>query len=115
FDHALGTSAGSLSPRTKFKELARYEFSLPPVPEQRRVAEIMRAAGDAVERAQDVVSALDLLAASVVEEAEKAAGDWLTLDEVLREPPRNGLTIQPTETEPGAWSLTIGSVTESGY
>lgn len=41
FEHALDTSAGSLSPRTKFKELARYEFPLPPLDEQRRIAEIL--------------------------------------------------------------------------
>lgn len=40
FEHALGTSAGSLSPRTKWSDLARYEFALPPKYEQRRIAEI---------------------------------------------------------------------------
>ena len=30
FEHALGTSAGSLSPRTRWSQLADYEFSLPP-------------------------------------------------------------------------------------
>lgn len=37
FDHALGTSAGSLSPRTKWQELAKYEFALPPISEQERI------------------------------------------------------------------------------
>ena len=38
FQHALGTSAGSLSPRTKFKELAKYQFKLPQwVVEQERL------------------------------------------------------------------------------
>ena len=41
FDHALGTSAGSLSPRTKWQELAKYEFSLPPIAEQRRTVQLM--------------------------------------------------------------------------
>ena len=31
FDHALGTSAGSLSPRTNWRDLANFEFDLPPV------------------------------------------------------------------------------------
>jgi type I restriction enzyme, S subunit len=44
FEHALDTSAGSLSPRTKFKDLAQYEFPLPPLDEQRRIAEILWAA-----------------------------------------------------------------------
>lgn len=41
FDHALGTSAGSLSPRTKWQELAKYEFVLPPIAEQRRIVSLM--------------------------------------------------------------------------
>ncbi len=41
FDHALGTSAGSLSPRTKWQELAKYEFTLPPIAEQRRIIQSM--------------------------------------------------------------------------
>jgi type I restriction enzyme S subunit len=41
FDHALGTSAGSLSPRTKWAELAKYEFALPPLDEQQRIVEVL--------------------------------------------------------------------------
>ena len=38
FAHAIGTSAGSLSPRTNWRSLAAYEFALPPLDEQRRIA-----------------------------------------------------------------------------
>ena len=41
FEHAIGTSAGSLSPRTNWGGLANYEFALPPVDEQRRIAEAL--------------------------------------------------------------------------
>ena len=42
FDHALGTSAGSLSPRTKWQELAKYEFVLPPIAEQHRIVKLIK-------------------------------------------------------------------------
>jgi type I restriction enzyme S subunit len=42
FDHAIGTSAGSLSPRTNWKSLANYEFALPPLEEQQRIAEVLQ-------------------------------------------------------------------------
>src|SRR6266566_2737717 len=38
FEHAVGTSAGSLSPRTNWASLASYEFALPPIKEQQRIA-----------------------------------------------------------------------------
>lgn len=37
FDHAVGTSAGSLSPRTNWESLADFEFVLPPMEEQQRM------------------------------------------------------------------------------
>lgn len=48
FDHALGTSAGSLSPRTKWVELAKYEFALPPIDEQRQLCGAMRSIDTAI-------------------------------------------------------------------
>ncbi|HEX4114820.1 MAG TPA: restriction endonuclease subunit S [Solirubrobacteraceae bacterium] len=41
FDHALGTSAGSLSPRTNWRDLSNFEFDLPPVDEQKRIADLV--------------------------------------------------------------------------
>ena len=41
FEHAIGTSAGSLSPRTNWDSLANYKFALPPMEEQRRLSEIL--------------------------------------------------------------------------
>lgn len=43
FEHAVGTSAGSLSPRTNWSSLAEYEFALPPLEEQRRFASMLDA------------------------------------------------------------------------
>ena len=48
YEYALNTSAGSLSPRTKWKDLAEYEFALPPKDEQRRIADILWAADEAI-------------------------------------------------------------------
>lgn len=49
FQHAVGTSAGSLSPRTNWSSLASFEFDLPPLDQQRRIAEILWAADDAMQ------------------------------------------------------------------
>jgi type I restriction enzyme, S subunit len=49
FDYAIQTSAGSLSPRTKWPHLAQYEFALPPLAEQRRIAEVLTAVEETTE------------------------------------------------------------------
>ena len=63
FEHAIGTSAGSLSPRTNWRNLAAYEFALPSLDEQRRIAEAAISAGALSE------ALLNLLAAAVTTHA----------------------------------------------
>ena len=41
FQHAVGTSAGSLSPRTNWTSLANFEFALLPLAEQRNFADLV--------------------------------------------------------------------------
>lgn len=41
FEHALGTSAGSLSPRTNWRDLKDFEFDLPPLEEQKRITNLL--------------------------------------------------------------------------
>lgn len=50
FEHAVGTSAGSLSPRTNWISLAGFEFALPAIAEQRRLVHVLQACEDATEK-----------------------------------------------------------------
>src|SRR5438093_422506 len=49
FQHAVGTSAGSLSPRTNWSSLTSFEFDLPPLDQQRRIAEILWAVDETLQ------------------------------------------------------------------
>lgn len=71
FDHAVGTSAGSLSPRTNWKSLADFEFALPPIDEQRRMAKALSGADDIVYTLRRLIEALVLLRQSLVDELTK--------------------------------------------
>jgi type I restriction enzyme S subunit len=79
FDHALGTSAGSLSPRTKWQELAKYEFALPPSEVQKAVAQVLQSADRAVAASHRVYDAaelaLDSLAHDLLCNPESVVGD----------------------------------------
>lgn len=46
FEHAVGTSAGSLSPRTNWSSLTNFEFALPPMVEQRRISSLLLSADE---------------------------------------------------------------------
>ncbi|QIX96283.1 restriction endonuclease subunit S [Cedecea sp. FDAARGOS_727] len=43
FEHAVGTSAGSLSPRTNWASLASFEFILPSIATQTKIVKVLRA------------------------------------------------------------------------
>jgi type I restriction enzyme, S subunit len=59
FDRALQISVGSLSPTINWSALARQEFPLPPLTEQRRIADILWAAEDAFQYWTAVSASLD--------------------------------------------------------
>lgn len=58
FERAMAISVGSLSPTINWTALARQEFPLPPLDEQRRIAEILWAVEEAIE---NWLSSLDAL------------------------------------------------------
>lgn len=61
FQHAVGTSAGSLSPRTNWTSLADFEFALPPLEEQRRTIELLMTARLATENQAEALGSLEMM------------------------------------------------------
>lgn len=82
FQKALATSAGSLSPRTKFKELADYEFLLPPKAEQKRLAELLWAADEVVEKEKREREKLDTFRQSKLKDIFKSANTHTRLKDL---------------------------------
>ena len=66
FDHAVGTSAGSLSPRTNWTSLAGFEFMLPPMDEQTSLVQVLRGFEEAIESAQTISAAAETLRRSLM-------------------------------------------------
>lgn len=75
FDYALGTSAGSLSPRTSWTALKDFEFPLPPLDEQKRIAEILWAADEAKETISYTAKASETLLQTLIDNF------WIDLSE----------------------------------
>jgi type I restriction enzyme S subunit len=53
FEHAVGTSAGSLSPRTNWMSLAGFEFSLPAMAEQRSIVSVLEVVDQSIRALED--------------------------------------------------------------
>jgi type I restriction enzyme S subunit len=101
FEHAVGTSAGSLSPRTNWSSLADYEFALPPLAAQTRLREGL-AAWQAV---------LDALRKAIV----PAGGLFDSLCEALLLPPGSPADRSPSSASSQSWTTSTieGLCTES--
>jgi len=61
FDHALDTSSGSLSPRTRWSQLKTFQFALPPAEQQERIADVLWAADTAEVEYQKCSARIDEL------------------------------------------------------
>lgn len=125
FDYAVGTSAGSLSPRTNWTSLAEYEFALPPLPEQRRLLVLLQSLTVTAwqyEAAHDLSA--QALASATAEMLHQAALVPLTRGDVVTPPPgwrivqieelcsriTYGFTNPMPTTDSGPWMVTAKDV-----
>ena len=92
--HAVGTSAGSLSPRTNWQSLATYEFVLPPLDEQRRIAAALTNASDLKAAVHTLCQARhQVVASAAASEFANIEGIFTTvrLDSICSQHPQSGL------------------------
>ena len=68
FEHAVGTSAGSLSPRTNWRSLSEFEFSLPLLTEQQEILETVNCIEEAIESLSFLSFSVSRLRSALVEE-----------------------------------------------
>jgi type I restriction enzyme S subunit len=94
YNHAIGTSAGSLSPRTNWRSLSECEIALPSLEEQAQLEALLRAALSNLE--------CILLASDDLTKVEQLAFEWLLLAS-----PAQAQSATPTHFGriPGHWQL----------
>lgn len=100
FEYAIGTSAGSLSPRTNWTSLSEYEFALPPVEEQRRLAKALNASAIVVEQSAQVLAAAEPMLAATLLDSFAKPNCVRSLGELCRNPITYGI-VQAGPDMPG--------------
>jgi type I restriction enzyme, S subunit len=112
FDHAVGTSAGSLSPRTNWTSLANFEFMLPPIDEQHRLVKLLTAIEGCLASLLEADLATTALENSRIEDALASvpADRVITVDKLVPLGPKNGLSPKANADERGYPTLSIGAV-----
>jgi len=116
FEHAVGTSAGSLSPRTNWKSLADFEFALPPIEEQRRLCRALSACRALTEHMQILVDTTRVAQAATFEAmTSRAETPTVELGSLLQGSPKNGCSAPPASTDTGHWVLALSAISRWGY
>ena len=82
YDYVISMSQGGLSPRVNWKALAKYEFALPPLEQQQRIAEALQASEGSIRRHHDLSGkAFELWRSLSHRELWKRVGEGVRLDE----------------------------------
>lgn len=116
FDHAVGTSAGSLSPRTNWKSLADFEFLLPPIQEQARLVEALLSAQNTAETLLGLIDATRIAQIAAFEELLSHAKATPTkIGSIITSSPRNGYSAVAASAPTGHWVLALSAISKSGY
>ena len=81
-DMAITISVGGLSPTINWKDIAKQEFLLPPKAEQKRLAELLWAADEVVEKEKRELDKLDLFRQSKLKDIFKSANTYTRLKDL---------------------------------
>jgi type I restriction enzyme S subunit len=66
WEFAIANAAGTMSRRVNGKTLANYEFDLPPLDQQRRIAEVLRSSVDIIERKRTLLNSIRIFSDAFV-------------------------------------------------
>lgn len=119
FEHAVGTSAGSLSPRTNWTSLADFEFALSPMEEQQQFIKVLRIATESSDAHEEALDAARCLAQSFKDNllqvgTKKRCRDY-SLENLLTGSPESGCSAPPRDADTGYFVLGLSALTRNGY
>jgi len=113
--NSIAKSKGGVTPYINWPDIASYEFPLPPPGVQRRIVELVGRADAVVHAHERVAQAVETsLTVSLEKLLSREAWREHCCSEVLREAPRNGLSIRANDEERGLPTLNIGAIQDGG-
>lgn len=116
FEHAIGTSAGSLSPRTNWNSLSSYEFSMPPREEQRALVGMLTTASEVSDSLFSLLESQRIAETALFEQMlSRNNSSMVSLGTLLTEPARNGFSAPEKHEETGHWVLSLSAIGKWGY
>jgi len=116
-EHSIKQSKGSVNPYINFSDLAWYEFALPPLEEQRRIALVLRASHELIESTRRLGGSIHVAKFALLERAIGgiSGASLLPVADLLLEPPRNGLSPAPSVDTGNVMTVSISAVRHGDF
>lgn len=115
-EHSIRESKGSTNPYINWPDIAKYEFQLPPLDEQKRMAEVLWAADEVSRAYQEALIQVDVITQIRFENILKCMTcPEMSLPEVLSGSPESGCSAPPSSDETGHWVLSLAALSADGY
>lgn len=116
-ERAQRISVGSLSPTINWKTLAKEEFALPPLEEQRRCISTFEVSAKHLEEIQKLITLAESLSLSAT---NFYVDQWINegtveLGSILRGAPESGCSAPESSGNTGHWVLALSALSRSGY
>ena len=117
FDHAVGTSAGSLNPRTNWTSLADFGLALPPIEKQQSAIALLKAATDHSQSIEDAYLAAGrmLQAFKDCQLGGNGSAKTYLLGDLLLGSPDSGCSAPPKDADTGYFVLGLAALSRDGY
>lgn len=116
--HSVRESKGSVNPYVNFSDLAWYEFALPPIEEQRHLADALRATETASEMEGALAERSVLVSHALLERHLHLLGpsaQRVLVGDLLIDGPKNGLSPKANSGELGLRTVSIGAVSNGVF
>ncbi|RLC85399.1 MAG: restriction endonuclease subunit S [Chloroflexi bacterium] len=117
-EYSITNSKGSVNPYINFSDLAEYEFALPPLAEQRRIAEVLAASLTVTDSFREAFRSIKTCERTFLDESVirwKNSACWVNLAEVLDGSPESGCSAPPRSNPTGHWVLALNALSHLGY
>jgi len=109
-ERAVSISVGSLSPTINWKTLAAEEFALPPLEEQRRIAEVLSVAEASIQATRSAERSATNVTRRLLEAFDLESFPAASVEKLLIDGPRNGVSPQCNDQQRGRPTLPVGCV-----
>jgi len=114
WDYANSNAAGTMSKRVKWRDLAEYEFLLPPKAEQARLAELLWAIDDVIEKEKVVLEKFKQYLQTSLKDIFQLNSKRTPLIDLCAEPPKYGANSPSTEFDKKIRYLRITDIGDFG-